>query len=106
MTNYFEETDQMYIYYSLTDYQKGILDGFLEIANMVEDEIADHAEDKADDGAVEHQVGVQSEFLGSVKCQRHGRDQAEGDTDAVGVDGQRTNLKKNAMHKAVASLKK
>lgn len=46
MTNYFEETDQMYIYNSITDYQKGILDGFLEIANMVEDEIADVAEDE------------------------------------------------------------
>ena len=46
MTNYFEETDQMDIYNSLTDYQKGVLDGFLEIANMVEDEIADFAEDE------------------------------------------------------------
>ena len=45
MTNYFEKTDQMDIYNSLTDYQKGILDGFFEIANMVEDEIADIAED-------------------------------------------------------------
>ena len=45
MTNYFEETDQMDIYNSLTDYQKGVLDGFLEIANMVEDEIADLAEE-------------------------------------------------------------
>ena len=46
MTNYFEETDQMDIYNSLTDYQKGVLDGFFEIANMVEDEIADLAEDE------------------------------------------------------------